>query len=171
MNSPDPLLTDHLSTDYLAQAHPRRIASQSLVRDHRGEILLGQSRRRLERRELLTWELPGGWTRADEDPRTACRRTIRQAFGVSVDPWGLLLMHWQPAQDGAAEEHTYIWNAARLRSLTPFQLATDGEVVQARFVPRNQLTAYVPEGLVERIDAALRAVRCGRSDYLTSRGR
>ncbi len=168
MNSPEPLLTDHLSNHQPTNARPCRIGSRSLIRNEKDEILLGQSRLLLESEQLLTWDLPGGWARPGEEPRAACRRTIREAFGVSVDPIDLLLLHWQPPQVGAAEEHTYVWNAPRLPSRTAFQL-TDDEVVQALFVPRSQLPAYVPDSVVERIDAARESLGRGRPDYLAGR--
>ncbi|MEU7205494.1 hypothetical protein [Streptomyces sp. NPDC045470] len=95
----------------------------------------------------------------------------RWRLGVTVEPGQLLLMHWQPPRNGAVEEHTYVGNAPVIRSGTVFRFTPDGEVLDARFVPRKQLSAYVPEDGVERVDAALEALSRGRPCYLAGRAR
>ncbi|MEU7161155.1 NUDIX domain-containing protein [Streptomyces chrestomyceticus] len=149
MNSPD-----HLDLDHFTAAPQRRIGSQALIRDEKGGILLFESRRRVERGDVLTWNLPGGCARGGEDPQAACRRRIQEKSGLLIEPGKLLVMHWQPPKDGTVEGHNYVWDGGVISSHTECQLATD-EVTQYRFVPRKQLTAFARDSLVERIDAAL----------------
>ncbi|MFH8407595.1 NUDIX domain-containing protein [Streptomyces sp. NPDC018019] len=160
VNSPD-------TTDHFTDAPPRRIGSQGLIRSEKGDILLFELRRRVDRGDLLTWNLPGGCAQGNEDPQAACKRRIQEKSGLLIEPGRLLLMHWQPAKGNTLEGHNYVWDGGTISQHTEVRLAAD--ITQYRFVPRKHLTGYAPESLVERINAAFRALGHAHNGYLAGR--
>ncbi|MEU7148652.1 NUDIX hydrolase [Streptomyces sp. NPDC045456] len=163
MNSPD-----HLDIDHFTAAPQRRIGSQALIRDEtRGRILLFESRRRVERGDVLTWNLPGGCAQGNEDPQAACQRRIQEKSGLLIDPGRLLVMHWQPATGDTVEGHNYVWDGGTISQHAEVQLSA--EITQYRFVARKHLTDYVPESLVARINAAFQALGHTHTGYLAGR--
>ncbi|MFH8350111.1 NUDIX domain-containing protein [Streptomyces sp. NPDC018045] len=155
------------TTNHFTDAPSRRIGSQGLIRSEKGAILLFESRRRVDRGDQLTWNLPGGCAQGNEDPQAACKRRIQEKSGLLIEPGRLLVMHWQPAKDGTVEGHNYVWDGGVISQHTEFQLST--AITQYRFVPRRQLSAYAPQSLVERIDAALHALGHEHDGYLAGR--
>jgi 8-oxo-dGTP diphosphatase len=87
---PDPAAYEaHLAEGNRTQPR-KRVAANVLFRDPSGRILL------VDPTYKPHWDLPGGMAEANEPPREAARREIREELGFEPDLGVLLVVDWVP---------------------------------------------------------------------------
>ncbi|HET6950121.1 MAG TPA: NUDIX hydrolase, partial [Acidimicrobiales bacterium] len=77
---------------YLAEGNARqarkRVAAKVLIHDDGQRVLL------VNPTYKSYWDLPGGMAEANEPPRAAAGRELREELGLTVAVGGLLLVEW-----------------------------------------------------------------------------
>ncbi|WP_185836840.1 NUDIX domain-containing protein [Streptomyces sp. WAC 06783] len=153
-------------TDHFTNPPGRRIGSQARISNGKGKFLLLEVRRRVERGDTLTWNLPGGCAEAGEEPQDACRRRIREKTGLDIELGRLLVVHWQPPTAHTAEGYNFVWEGPTITAHTDLELLVS-EVSDWRFMSRKEMTGKVPLYLEARFDAAELALRKKTTEVIT----
>jgi len=81
-----------------------------MFRDQEGRVLV------LEPRYKPTWDMPGGGVEADESPREAARREVREEFGLDIEPGDLLAVDWVSRADDFTEVIAILFDGGVLTS-------------------------------------------------------
>lgn len=129
----------------------KRMGAGALIRDPQGRVLV------VEPTYKESWEVPGGIVEADESPRRACVREIREELGLEIVPGRLLVSEWQGPEPDRTESVMLIFDGGVLPGLDALTLPVD-ELASARFVPADGLPDLMAGRLVRRLLAALRAL-------------
>jgi 8-oxo-dGTP diphosphatase len=131
-----------------------RLVSASAAVLNEGQILL------VRRRDIGTWEMPGGFVEHGEAPWEAAVRECLEESGVSVEPGLLVGMYHRPRQDLTVL-------VFRCRYLAGAPAPTE-EASDARWFPLQT----VPEPMVEVVRERIDDVRLGAvATYRTQTGR
>ena len=131
-----------------------RLLSASAAVLHEGRILL------VRRRDIGTWEMPGGFVEEGEAPWEAAVRECREESGVSVHPGPIAGVYHRPRQDLTV----FVF---RCSYLSGEPIATD-EASEAQWFPLESL----PEPMVEVVHERIDDVRLGAEvTYRTQTGR
>jgi 8-oxo-dGTP pyrophosphatase MutT (NUDIX family) len=137
------------------QSLPRKwMAAGAVLRDSDGRVLM------VEPTYKDAWEIPGGVVEADESPRAACRRELREELGWPIEPGRLLCWEWQPAEADRNESMMFVYDGGLLPPDAVLRLPP-GELAAYRFVPVTELGEVTVERLARRVRAALRALETG----------
>ncbi len=70
----------------------KRVAAGALIHDGAGRILF------VVPNYKPGLDIPGGIVEADEPPKAACRREVREELGLELDVGRLLVIDWMPAR-------------------------------------------------------------------------
>jgi 8-oxo-dGTP pyrophosphatase MutT (NUDIX family) len=136
---------------------PRKwMAAGALVRDGAGRVLMVAPTYKPE------WEIPGGIVEADESPRQACVREVREELGLQLAPGRLLVWEWQGPEGARTESLMFVFDGGVLPDLDAVSLQAE-ELASARFVDPAQLDTVTVPRLVRRVRAALRALESGQT--------
>jgi 8-oxo-dGTP pyrophosphatase MutT (NUDIX family) len=93
----------------LNAALPRkRVITQGLVRNERGEYLLCELTYKPE------WDLPGGVVEPGESPAAGLTREVREELGVDLQPTGLAAINWLPPWSGWDDACTMVFELGNL---------------------------------------------------------
>jgi 8-oxo-dGTP pyrophosphatase MutT (NUDIX family) len=129
----------------------KRMGAGAVIRDERGRVLL------VEPRYKRTWEVPGGSVEADESPRAACARELREELGLTIAIGRLLCLEWQGSEPERSESLMFLYDGGVHTDPSDIALADD-ELASYRFVEAEQLEVYLIERLARRVRAALGAL-------------
>jgi 8-oxo-dGTP diphosphatase len=140
--------------EYLASLPRRRIAAGALIRDQTGRICL------VDPTYKDFWQLPGGTVEADESPSAGCRREVREELGLEIDLGPMLCLDW------IAGDHEdphgaliFVYDGGVLDESAIGGIVTPPDELHGfRFVPVDQLGAYLSDRNQRRVQAALEAV-------------
>ncbi|MEJ3742937.1 NUDIX hydrolase [Actinomycetes bacterium KLBMP 9797] len=144
----------------------KRMGSGVVLRDPAGRILL------VEPTYKDYWELPGGCVEANESPRAAAVRELKEELALSVTPGRLLVVDWVPPSDGRTDGVMFVYDGG---------LLDDASTMDIR-LPADELRSWawctLPEAqqrllplLARRAAAALEAVSSGATAYLENGNR
>lgn len=139
----------------------KRIAAGALLLDASEQVLI------VEPTYKATWEIPGGVVEADEAPRVACRREVREELGLDRPVGGLLCVDWVPASVPRTESLALVFDGGFVSDDEIGAIVLQAsELASWRFVDRDALREVVPVRLARRMAAALAARRTGQTVYL-----
>ncbi|MFF7450364.1 MULTISPECIES: NUDIX domain-containing protein [unclassified Streptomyces] len=132
---------------------PRVLAgAAALFRDEAGRVLL------VEPNYREGWALPGGTVESDdgESPRQGARRETAEEIGLDRQLGRLLAVDWVPGTPARPPLVAYLYDGGVLgeEDFKAIRLQEE-ELLSWRLVPREELTAYLPDGLGRRVLAAL----------------
>ena len=135
-------------------------AAGALFTDTAGRILLVKPNYRDH------WSLPGGILEHGEPPHAGCRREVEEELGITIVPGPLLVIAWT-APDGRRPRPIvhFVFDGGELDGDAAITLQED-ELDDYRFVEAGDLAVYLPDFLVARVSAALRARAGGAPCYL-----
>ncbi len=144
---------------YLAEGNAKqarkRVAVAALLRDEHDRVLL------VDPTYKEDWDLPGGMVEANEPPRAALARELREELGLILKPSRLLLIEWVPPHGPWDDQLAIIFDGGTLDADTVATLQiTDAELRAFAFLSlteaRQRLRPYVAQRL-ERARHALSA--------------
>lgn len=139
---------------YLAEGNARqprkRVAADVVLRDHAGCILL------VDPAYKPDWDLPGGMAEANESPRRAAERELREELGLNIQVGVLLCVDWVPPHGPWDDSLAFVFDGGVLddTQLQAIDL-TDGELRDYRLVPLNDVEGLVRPRLWHRVQQAL----------------
>lgn len=147
---------------------PRVLAgAAAILRDAEGRVLL------VEPNYRAGWALPGGTIESDtgESPRRAARRETLEEIGLDREPGRLLAVDWVLGPD-RPPLMAYVYDGGVLDAddCKAIRLQ-ESELLSWRFVPREELTDYLPGALGHRVLAALDALADGSTTAELENGR
>jgi 8-oxo-dGTP diphosphatase len=136
------------------------LVAGALLFDHDGRFLLVKPHYR------EAWEIPGGIGEADESPREACRREVREELGLELDVGAMLVVDYSiSATAGAGFQFIFdggVLSEAQTASIT----LQASELTEWRFVGADEVMTLAGEKLGRRVMAALGARERGAAVYL-----
>ncbi|MFC1405798.1 MULTISPECIES: NUDIX hydrolase [Streptacidiphilus] len=113
------------------------------------------------------WEVPGGAVDADESPRDAACREVKEELGMSAAPGRLLAVDWVPPRPERGEGMITVFDGGVLTGLQVAGIVLQAEELQGyRFVEVGQVHEYLTELLGRRVKACAAARRAGTTLYL-----
>ncbi|BEL07132.1 hypothetical protein Q0Z83_053230 [Actinoplanes sichuanensis] len=130
-----------------------------LFGDGRGRVLL------VEPSYKPDWEVPGGCVEADESPRAAAQREIREELGLSVDVGRVLVVDWIGPRDGRTEGLMLIFDGGTVADGDAIRLPAD-ELRGWAWCTEAEAGERLSPLLARRIAAAIRAREAGICAYL-----
>lgn len=139
----------------------KRMAADCLIRDQEGRILV------LEPTYKPTWDMPGGCVEANESPREAARREVREETGLDIEPGDLLAVDWIPRSGDFTEVVAFLFDGGVLTS-SEIDLAVldPTEAHSCRFVSLDAAGSLLDSGQFARLVAAYTSSPSGSTTYL-----
>jgi 8-oxo-dGTP diphosphatase len=150
---------------YLAEGNARqarkRVSGDALIRDADGGILL------VDPVYKPGWDLPGGMAEANEPPREAIRREVREELGLDTKPLRVLCIDWVPPHDPWDDLLAFIFDGGTLTRGQAGSLRTaDKELGAFDFCTASEAEERLHPRTWRRTAAALEALRTGHVRYL-----
>lgn len=150
---------------YLAEGNARqarkRVSADALIRDSTGRILL------VDPTYKPDWDLPGGMTEANEAPRDALQRELREELGLEVPIGGLLCVDWEPPHGPWDDLLAFVFDGGVLDAGQAAALRIrDPELRAVRFCTVDEAEGLLRPYVGRRVRAALRALVAGQGIYL-----
>jgi ADP-ribose pyrophosphatase YjhB (NUDIX family) len=141
------------------QAH-KRVAADVLIRDNAGRILL------VDPTYKPDWDLPGGMAEANEPPRVAAARELREELGLTIVVGRLLAIEWAPPHGPWDDHIMFVFDggtltAERAAGLRPI----DAELARLEFVPLAEAAARLRSDVWQRLQRAHTALGTDLIDY------
>lgn len=108
------------------------------------------------------WEIVGGAVDADESPRQAAAREVKEEIDLAVVPGRLLAVDWVPPRPGRTEGVMYVYDGGTLTDadLRDVHLPPD-ELSEWAWCSVEEIGERMSELLARRITAALAAKATG----------
>lgn len=139
---------------YLAEGNARqprkRVAADVLLRDAAGRVLLVDPAYKPE------WDLPGGMAEANEAPRSAAERELREELGLDRRVGAVLCVDWVPPHGPWDDSLAFVFDGGILAAGERQSLdLSDGELRGYRFCAAQEIERLVRPRLWRRMEHAL----------------
>ncbi|WP_322751647.1 MULTISPECIES: NUDIX hydrolase [unclassified Frankia] len=150
----------HLADGNARQAR-KRVSADALVRDETGRLLL------VDPTYKPDWDLPGGMAEANEPPRDALRRELKEELDLDLPVGELLCVDWISPHGPWDDLLAFVFDggilpADRARALRP----VDPELAAVRFCPPNEAARLLRPYVWRRAQTAITALDRGTASYL-----
>ncbi|MBT2511455.1 NUDIX hydrolase [Streptomyces sp. ISL-98] len=124
----------------------KRVAAGMLSFDDKGQVLL------VDPVYKEPWKIPGGAVEADESPRAAAQREVKEELGLTTEPGRLLGIDWTAERPGRSEGIVMIFDGDQLHPGTIKTIQLDPTELRAyAFVPLDQLDSKLIPNLARRV--------------------
>lgn len=149
---------------YLAERNARqarkRVAADVLIRDHAERVLL------VDPTYKSGWDLPGGMAEANEAPREAAARELREELGLTLPIGRLLVLEWVPAREPWDDQLVFVFDGDTLLDDSAATLRTvDPELAGLEFVELTDAAQRLRPDIAERLRRACAMLDTGGTDY------
>lgn len=149
---------------YLAEGNARqarkRVAADVLIRDQVGQVLL------VEPTYKDHWDLPGGMAEANEPPRAAAERELREELGLTAQVGRLLVLDWDAPHGPWDDQLVFVFDGGVLsRDQSAALRITDPELAGFALVSVDEALRRLRLDMGDRLTRALRAQAFGETDY------
>jgi len=149
---------------YLAEGNAKqarkRVSAKIVVRNEAGEVLL------VNPNYKEYWDLPGGMAEANESPRAAVERELREELGVNVTVGRLLTLDWVDAHGPWDDQLVFVFEATTLSASEAERLiVADDELTGFAFLPPADAIGRLRDDVGDRLIRALRMLDAGGFDY------
>jgi ADP-ribose pyrophosphatase YjhB (NUDIX family) len=149
---------------YLAEGNARqarkRVAADLLIRDEAGQILL------VEPTYKKDWDVPGGMAEANEPPRMAAERELREELDIVVQAGRLLVLDWDGPHGPWDDQLVFIFDGGILTGEQVGSLhIADEELASFEFVALDEAVRRLRADMADRLVRATRALDSGNTDY------
>ena len=135
-------------------------AAAALITDPAGRVLLVKPNYREH------WSLPGGILEHGEPPHVGCAREVAEEVGLHITVGPLLVVDWAaPDQQRPRPFVYFVFDGGEVSAGTGI-VVQEEELDGYRFTSAAELAAYLPDFMVARCEAALRARVTGAAVYL-----
>ena len=127
----------------------KRVAGGAIVRDEGSRILF------VEPIYKPYLEIPGGFADANESPRTACRREIREELGMDLPVGGLLVVDWVPKHGVWGDGLMFIFDGGDLNAsqIASIRLPAD-ELAAYKFLTLDEALPFLKPSMARRLQLA-----------------
>ncbi len=147
--------------EYLASLPKKIMGAGCLFFDTHGKILIVKPVYR------DTWNLPGGVIEANESPRDACIREVREEIGIEIKPERLLCIDYTSKNKTAIESLQFIFLGGILTQEKILQIKIDNEEISSyQFLPPKQALTLMSNKLARRVNQCLTIGDCHKILYL-----
>lgn len=148
---------------YLAEGNARqarkRVATNVLVQDSRGRVLLVNPTYKAH------WDLPGGMAEANEPPRAAAARELREELDLTVPVGRLLLVTWVGPKDPWDDQLVFVFDGGALADGASQLTVSDPEISAYQFATMDDAAEMLRADVNERLRRAHAALLAGTVDY------
>ncbi|MEV6873958.1 NUDIX hydrolase [Amycolatopsis sp. NPDC051128] len=149
---------------YLAEGNAKqarkRVAADVLITDRAGRVLL------VDPTYKEGWDLPGGMVEANEPPRDAAERELREELGLTLTVGRLLLVEWVPPHGPWDDQLVFLFDGGELDDAAVANLRlTDEELAGLQFVTLTEAEPLLKPRLWSQLDKSLAARRSGGFAY------
>ncbi|MGH4017779.1 MAG: NUDIX domain-containing protein [Pseudonocardiaceae bacterium] len=143
----------------------KRVAADVLIRDEDGRVLL------VDPTYKPHWDLPGGMAEADEPPRAAAARELREELGLMLTVGRLLAVEWVPPHGPWDDHLMFVFDggtlpAERGAGLRPI----DPELSRLEFVSLKDAAVRLRPDVWQRLQRAHTLLNTDLVDYHESNG-
>lgn len=148
-------------TEYAKTLARKRVGAGALYLNDKGDILL------VKPNYKDYWLIPGGSADANESPRAACIREVKEEIGLDLHNPRLLCARYRVSQDFFGDGFTFVFEGGVLDEETIKQIVLEEKELEAyRFVPLREAVTLVGAGMVPVLPAALKAYTEGTIEYI-----
>lgn len=149
---------------YLAEGNARqarkRVAADVLIRDQAGRVLLVNPSYKEH------WDLPGGMAEANEPPRTAAERELREELNLRIAVGRLLLIDWVGPRDPWDDQLVFIFDGGTLSEVDIAAMRiSDPEITAFEFAEPDVAKRRLRPDVADRLRRASEAREAGTVDY------
>ncbi|WP_040406240.1 NUDIX domain-containing protein [Amycolatopsis nigrescens] len=149
---------------YLAEGNAKqarkRVAADVVLRDMAGQVLL------VNPTYKEYWDLPGGMAEANEPPRHAAERELREEIGLDITAGRLLVVDWEGPHGPWDDQVLFVFDAGTLTAVAKAELRlTDGELSDFGFFSTADACRRLRPDMADRLVRALRALEAGTAEY------
>jgi ADP-ribose pyrophosphatase YjhB (NUDIX family) len=147
--------------EFLRSLPRKRMAAGALIRNEQGKILL------VKPVYKGGWSIPGGVVEADEAPKTACIREIREELGLDLVINRLLVVDYNSPHGEKTESLMFIFDGGYINEADTAGINLQAEELEAfDFFTPDALPGLMSRSLRRRILAALQQENAQGGVYL-----
>lgn len=124
----------------------KRMSAGAIFRNEDGDVLL------VNPTYKEPWEIPGGIVEANESPKQACIREVKEEIGLTINPARLLIVAYRPEGEMATESLTFQFYGGIIgvEEINKIVLPQD-ELSEFRFIPPAQIANFLAETVAHRV--------------------
>jgi len=150
-----------MSNDYYKNLPKKRMSAGVLILDQQDEILI------VKPAYKDYWSIAGGIVEANESPRQACLREVKEEIGLDLATLQFLCVDYKTNSGKVGEGLHFLFFGGKLTLEQIKQIKVDGqEIVDFRFMKLDEVLPLLAEKMRPRLPKALEAINNNSAFYL-----
>jgi len=150
-----------MANDYFKNLPKKRMAAGALIFNKGGEILF------VKPSYKNYWSLPGGVIEADESPKKACLREVREEIGFDLKSLKFLCVDYISNKEDRGENLQFVFYGGKLSADEIKNIKIDGkEIVEYRFMKIDEALPLLNEKSKKRLPKCLEVLKKNNAIYL-----